>query len=41
MRIIKVENLSKKYIIGHDKQATGMYQYSSLRDTLAHTARGK
>lgn len=39
MSIIKVENLSKKYIIGHDRQATGMYKYQSLRDTLAHTAR--
>lgn len=40
MSIIKIENLSKKYIIGHDKAASGMYKYSSLRDSLAHTARG-
>lgn len=40
MAIIKIENLSKKYIIGHDKAASGMYKYHSLRDSLAHTARG-
>lgn len=40
MAIIKIENLSKKYIIGHDKAATGSYKYKSLRDSLAHTARG-
>jgi len=40
MSIIKVENLSKKYIIGHDRNATGAYRYNSLRDTLAHTSRG-
>lgn len=40
MSIIKIENLSKRYIIGHDKSATGMYKYKSLRDTLVHTARG-
>ena len=40
MSIIKVENLSKKYIIGHDRNATGAYNYGSLRDTLAHTTRG-
>ena len=40
MSIIKVENLSKKYIIGHDRNAGSAYRYQSLRDTLAHTARG-
>ena len=40
MSIIKIENLSKKYIIGHDKAASGMYRYSSLRDSIAHTCRG-
>lgn len=30
--VIKVENLSKKYIIGHEKQA----RYSTLRDSLSH-----
>ncbi|MEE9339094.1 MAG: ABC transporter ATP-binding protein [Methylococcaceae bacterium] len=32
---IKVENLGKKYIIGHEKQE----RYSTLRDSLAHSAR--
>ena len=40
MSIIKVENLGKKYIIGHDRNAGSAYRYQSLRDTLAHTARG-
>lgn len=40
MSIIKVENLSKKYIIGHDRNAGSAYRYRSLRDTVAHTARG-
>jgi lipopolysaccharide transport system ATP-binding protein len=40
MSIIKVENLSKKYVIGHDRNAGGAYRYRSLRDNLAHTARG-
>ena len=40
MSVIKVENLSKKFIIGHDRQAGSAYRYQSLRDTLAHTARG-
>ncbi len=34
--VIKVENLGKKYIIGHQKQRYD----DSLRDTMAHTARG-
>jgi len=40
MSIIKVENLSKKYIIGHDRHAGSAYRYQSLRDTVAHMARG-
>jgi len=40
MSIIKVENLGKKYIIGHDLKAGGAYRSRSLRDTFAHTARG-
>ena len=30
--VIKVENLGKKYLIGHEKQA----RYSTLRDSLSH-----
>lgn len=30
--VIKVKNLSKKYLIGHEKQA----RYSTLRDSLSH-----
>ncbi len=40
MSIIKVEDLSKKYIIGHDKAAAGAYRYYSLRESLVHHARG-
>ena len=40
MSIIKVENLGKKYIIGHDRNAESAFRSRSLRDTLAHTARG-
>ncbi len=40
MAIIKVENLSKKYIIGHDRKSSGAYNYSSLRDSIAHSCRG-
>jgi len=40
MSIIKVENLGKKYTIGHNLNAGGAYTSRSLRDTLAHTARG-
>jgi len=34
--VIKVENLGKKYIIGHQKQRGG----ATLRDTMTHTSRG-
>jgi len=40
MNIIKVENLGKKYIIGHDLNAGGAYRYQSLRESLAHSVRG-
>lgn len=33
--VIEVSNLSKKYIIGHQRQGS----YQTLRDTLAHTGR--
>jgi len=36
MAVITVENLGKKYTIGHQKGA----RYQTLRDTLAHTGRG-
>ena len=39
MSIIKVENLSKRYIIGHDRGATGVFRYKSLRDSLTHLTR--
>ena len=40
MSIIKVENLSKKYIIGHDRAASGAFKYQSLRDSMTHWGRG-
>ena len=39
MSIITVSNLSKKYIIGHDRQAAGAFRYKSLRDSLTHLGR--
>ena len=36
MSVIAVENLGKKYTIGHQKGT----RYQTLRDTLAHTGRG-
>jgi len=39
MSIIRVDNLGKRYTIGHDRRAGGMFRYASLRDTLAHQAR--
>jgi lipopolysaccharide transport system ATP-binding protein len=39
MSIISVSNLSKRYIIGHDRGATGMFRYKSLRDSLTHLTR--
>ena len=34
--VIRVENLGKKYIIGHQKQE----RYTSLRDAIADKVRG-
>jgi len=39
MSIIKVENLSKRYIIGHDRRSQGAFRYKSLRDSLTHFGR--
>jgi hypothetical protein len=39
MSIITVSNLSKRYIIGHDKQATGGLRCRTLRDSLTHLGR--
>ena len=39
MSIITVSNLSKRYIIGHDRQAAGAFKYKSLRDSLTHLGR--
>ncbi|MDT8391072.1 MAG: polysaccharide ABC transporter ATP-binding protein [Lentisphaeria bacterium] len=39
MSIISVNNLGKRYLIGHDRKAGGAFQYHSLRDTVAHQAR--
>lgn len=39
MPIIRVDNLGKSYLIGHDRKAGGAFQYQSLRDTLAHQTR--
>ena len=33
--VIKVENLSKRYVIGHQKQE----RYSTLRDAIANSAK--
>jgi lipopolysaccharide transport system ATP-binding protein len=40
MSIIKVENLGKKYVIGHNRHAEGAYRSRSLRDSITHTTRG-
>lgn len=40
MIVIKAENLGKKYLIGHDKKASGAFQYNSLRDSISHSMRG-
>ena len=39
MSIITVSNLSKRYIIGHDKQAGGGQRYKTIRDSLTHLGR--
>jgi lipopolysaccharide transport system ATP-binding protein len=33
--VIKVENLSKRYVIGHQRQE----RYTTLRDAIANTTR--
>ena len=33
--VIKVENLSKRYVIGHQRQE----RYSTLRDAIANSAK--
>jgi len=40
MTVIKVENLGKRYLIGHDKKAGGAFRYNSIRDSIAHSLRG-
>ena len=37
--MISVSNLSKRYIIGHDRNASAGARCRTLRDTLSHTAR--
>jgi lipopolysaccharide transport system ATP-binding protein len=37
--VITVENLSKRYLIGHSSRAEGPYQYTALRDVLGREAR--
>ncbi len=37
--VIRVENLSKKYVLSHQKE-TGAYRYKSLRDTLTNSTKG-
>lgn len=40
MKVIKVENLGKKYIIGHDKSSNGVFRYGSFRESISHFFRG-
>lgn len=40
MTVIKVENLGKKYLIGHDKKAKGTFRYNSMRDSITHSIKG-
>ena len=40
MTVIKVENLGKRYLIGHDKKANGAFKYNSMRDSISHFMRG-
>src|SRR5262245_15888537 len=37
--VITVENLSKRYLIGHTASADGRYRYTSLRDVLGREVR--
>ncbi len=38
MSAININNLSKKYVIGHDLNAESTFKYQSLRGSLTHTA---
>lgn len=38
--IIKVENLSKKYVIGHNKNANGAFKYKTFSETVSSFGRG-
>ena len=40
MSIIRVENLGKKYLIGHDRNQGRVFSSRTLRDTFTHTALG-
>jgi len=40
MLVIKVENLGKKYLIGHDRKAGGTFHDNSLRDSISHSIKG-
>lgn len=37
--IIRVENLGKKYIISHQQESSGRYQYKALRDVITDGAK--
>ena len=37
--VISVENLSKRYLIGHTSGEAGRYRYTALRDVLGREAR--
>lgn len=37
--IIKIENLSKKYIISHQQESSSRYQYKALRDVIVDQAK--
>jgi len=39
MSVISVENVSKKFTIGHDRYSNGFARHSTFRDTLARNAR--
>jgi lipopolysaccharide transport system ATP-binding protein len=39
MSIIKVENLSKRYIIGHDRNVGAAARCRTFRDSLTHLSR--
>ncbi|MGH2414624.1 MAG: ABC transporter ATP-binding protein, partial [Microcystaceae cyanobacterium] len=37
--IIRVENLSKKYVISHQRESSGTYRYKALRDVISDGVR--